>query len=199
MKKVISFFFLVIIVFTACNKDSGSALQKNDLLGDWSFDSLSAQTQSTSTYDFFGTEEKGVTFSNYTSTNNTGTVTFNDSIVTAVGLSYEVSTSVKTYSYENGVLTDSAELPFTYTLPATNSAAAYELIGSDSIYFPNGSFVSTAGSGTTTSEASGGRININGNMLTLTQFINQDTTEVIGSSSIHIVQTGKASIFLGRK
>src|SRR5258706_4132952 len=136
-------FFLVVltaIAFAACQKESNSP-QQIDLVGSWNFTSLNAQTQTVAEYDFFGTAEKSISTSEYTTTNNAGTVTFDGSVMNTVGLTYTVSTSVKTYTYENDVLIDSAELPFTYTLPSTNSTAEYELIGSDSIYFPNGSFV----------------------------------------------------------
>ena len=84
-----------------------------------------------------------------------------------------VSSKVIADNYQNDVLIDTTQMPFSYRLDSTNSSGKYKLIGSDSIYFPEGFiYVSDV---TTQSEPSGGKISINGNMLTITQSAIKDT------------------------
>jgi len=114
------------------------------------------------------------------------------------GLIYSVASTVKAYTYEDGVLVDSADSPFDFTLPSTNSSGKYKLIGADSIYFPEGSIISLSGS-TTQSEPAGGKLSLNGNKLTITQHIYQDTVENISGVDYHLIETGTAAISLQKQ
>ena len=120
---------------------------------------MHAKTNSTITGD---DGEKTVSLADWTSANNMGTVDFKNGILTNSDFSYSVNSEATGYYYENNVLVDSVSLPFSVTIPKTNSVGTYKLIGADSIYFPEGGFV-TYGNTTTTSNPGGGHYKLNGN------------------------------------
>jgi hypothetical protein len=106
--------------------------------------------QSTETKD----EGGGVTAvaqANYLTVANTGTVQFSIDSMIAVGVGYSVDTSVITNFYLNTTLYSADTAAFTATVPATSTTQAYTLVGTDSLYFPNGGLipvgVTSAGSG----------------------------------------------------
>jgi hypothetical protein len=183
------FLIAAIILFTACQKGiepfdgSNPSPTENALLGTWRFVSVTAHTESTQEYTESGTDYKTVGISDYTTTDSTGTITFDDSTVNSKDISYKVSSKIITYNYQNDVLIDTTQMPFSAALDSTSSSGKYELIGSDSIYFPEGFiYVSDV---TTQSEPSGGRISINGNMLTITQSAIKDTVLEITGIPFH--------------
>lgn len=179
------FFIALIILFAACQKGiepfdgSNPVPTENVLKGTWKFMSLTAHTETTQEYTDSATDYKTVGISDYTTTNNTGIFIFGDSTVNYTNVSYMVSSKVIAYNYQNGGLIDTTQMPFSTALDSTSASGKYELIGSDSIYFPEGFiYVSDV---TTQSEPSGGKISINGNMLTITQSAIKDTViDVIG-------------------
>jgi len=192
-----------IILFTACQKgiepfDDTGTQTGSDIKGTWKFVSLTANTQATAEYTDSGIYYKTITNSNYVSTNNTGTITFGDSTFNSTGISYYVSSELAGYDYQNNILIDSTQMPFSITVDSSNSSGTYKLIGNDSIYFPTGSFISFSGS-TTQSEPGGGKISINGNMLTITQLLNKDTTQQITGIPYHKKETGTFDIMLQKK
>ena len=184
-----------LIFFTACQKgiepfeDGGSPQTGNDLIGTWNFTSLTGNTQSIAEYTDSGIDYKTITISNYTTTNNTGTITFSDSTFNMINTSYSISSMLFGYNYQNNILIDSVQMPFTYALDSTNSSGSYKLIGTDSIYFPQGSLISVAGSATQ-GQPTGGRISIVGNSLTITESINEDSTKDVGGVPYHTTDSG---------
>jgi len=168
---------LLLLFATACKKDSG---EKSAVDGNWNFTSLSATTSSTEVVDYGGGDvEKTVTTSNYTTTDNKGTVAIGGGVMTAKGLSYTVSTDESYVYYVNDVQQDAGTLPFSFTLPPINSVTSFKLVGADSIYFPTGGFSSMGTSG-----ASGGKYALSGN--TLTMIMKLDTSFVDNSQGFPI-------------
>ncbi len=198
------FLIAAIILFTACQKgiepfdDTGSTQTGNDIKGTYNFVSLTASTQTIASYTDSGIDYKTITNSNYTSTGNTGTITFGDSVFNSTNIGYYVSSVFAAYYYKNNVLTDSTQMPFTITLDSSNSSGAYKLIGSDSIYFPSGTFISVAGS-TSQSEPAGGKISINGNILTITQSTYKDSLQLLTGIPYHTTETGTFNILLQKQ
>ena len=162
---------LLLLFASACKKDSG---QKSALDGNWNFTSTSATTSSTVVVDDGGgVIEKTVTTSDFTSTDNKGTVAIGGGVMTAKGLSYSVDANASYIYYVNDVEQNSGTEPLSYTIPATNSVASFKLIGTDSIYFPAGGFSSASG----TNGASGGRYTLSGNTLTMIMKIDTSFTD----------------------
>ena len=86
----------------------------------------------------------------------------------------------------------------TVTIPKTNSAGTYKLIGADSIYFPEGSLV-TYGNVSTSSKPGGGHYKLNGNQLILD--INGTTDSTFSDSGVmyEIKQSVEASMILTKQ
>lgn len=197
---------ITVIMFTACQKGidfsvypgSGSGQTNNAIAGTWKFDSLSANTQSIMEYMQSDSDYKTITYSNYTTTKNSGVVTFNnDSTCTTTNINYHVSSTANGYNYVNGILVDSNAIPFSFFLDSSSTSGKYELIGNDSIYFPEG-FISTSAS-SSQGIPSGGKFSISGNMLTITQTGYTDTTEEIAGAPYHITEGAKFTLWLQKQ
>lgn len=184
---------VIITVIASCKKDDAKT-SSSSIEGTYSFKSLTAKTNSTITGD---DGEKVVTVTNYSTTNNMGTVVFDNSKVTNTGLSYSVNSIATGYFYEDNVLIDSTSYPFTVSIPATNSVSSYQLIGADSIYFPNGSISSGLAGGE--SIPSGGRYTIAGNLLTISMRVAKDSAFTDSGIEFQMVESAITSIELEKQ
>lgn len=197
---------LILICFlVACQKgiepfddNSGSNQNGTDISGTWNFISMEAHTQSTIEYAQDDTDYKAVTLSDYITQNNKGTVTFDSGNCNSSNLGYVIADSFSLYDYKNNILADSSQLPFNYSVDNSNSTGTYKIIGSDSIYFPQGGFVSYNGI-SEQSIASGGKFSINGNTLTITEKFYRDTTELYGGIPNYLNESGTVVIQLQKK
>lgn len=78
--------FLVLLLITAtgcfisCKKDSSDTPNNQSIVGNYKFVSLTASTISTQIVSDGVTEDKSVTYSNYTTKNNTGILVIDDKI-----------------------------------------------------------------------------------------------------------------------
>ena len=192
----------VATVFIACRKDIDDPISRpddpvdstnNSIKGTWNFISMNAQTRGITEVNFGGESQKSVSALDYITSNNAGTMAINDSVMSIAGITYTLSGNVKKYKYKNGSLIDSVSTPFNFTLPLANSSSKYKLINADSIYFPEGGFISIARA-TTPISPSGGRINISNNALILSQSFHKITTGNVAGSSYHIIESGTAII-----
>lgn len=184
---------VIITVIASCKKDDAKT-SSSSIEGTYSFKGLTAKTNSTITGD---DGEKVVTVTNYSTTNNMGTVVFDNSKVTNTGLSYSVNSIATGYFYEDNVLIDSTSYPFTVSIPATNSVSSYQLIGADSIYFPNGSISSGLAGGE--SIPSGGRYTIAGNLLTISMRVAKDSAFTDSGIEFQMVESAITSIELEKQ
>jgi hypothetical protein len=184
---------VIITVIASCKKDDAKTSSAS-IEGTYSFKGLTAKTNSTITGD---DGEKVVTVTNYSTTNNMGTVVFDNSKVTNTGLSYSVNSIATGYFYEDNVLIDSTSYPFTVSIPATNSVSSYQLIGADSIYFPNGSISSGLAGGE--SIPSGGRYTIAGNLLTISMRVAKDSAFTDSGIEFQMVESAITSIELEKQ
>jgi hypothetical protein len=78
-------------------------------------------------------------------------------------------------------------------MPVSNSSGKYKLIGSDSIYFPEGSIMTVSGT-SSTSQPSGAKLNISGNTMKIIQTVYADTTEDVDGASYHLIETATATM-----
>ncbi|MBX2924850.1 MAG: hypothetical protein KF746_21800 [Chitinophagaceae bacterium] len=151
----------------------------NQLLGSWKFVNLSASTESVAEAVFFGEKVSTVTKYNTVTENNKGSITFDGSNAKVSNLSYEIDTELTVTDYLNGVKGDEFKVPFKFAVPPVSSSSKYQIIGSDSLYLPEGSFFSMPdGSGQTQgfTEPSGAKFSVNGNTLLLTTSVARDTS-----------------------
>jgi len=185
---------LFLLFITACKKDN----DKGPLDGNWNFTSLQVTGTSTAQYTESGTVYKSVTTSDYTTSDNKGTVAISGGSMSSKGLAYSVDTDFGYVSYEDDVETDEGTMPFTFTLPASSSVSSFKLIGTDSIYFPSGGF-GTIGGTPTQSTASGGRYALSDNKLTITLKVNQTSTDNSTGVAVQTHQVATATTTLTRQ
>jgi hypothetical protein len=156
---------LLLLSATACKKSS----EKGALDGSWAFTSV--QTKGTSTVEYNdGDEEKSITTSDYTSTNNKGTIAISGNTMSSKGIAYTIDTELSYVSFMDDQQSESGTTHYSVDIPASSSTASFKLIGTDSIAFTAG--VSTPGGGQT--GAGGGKYTLGDNKLTMT--IHLDTT-----------------------
>jgi hypothetical protein len=146
------------------------------LIGTWKFLELSAKTEADVRVSDGVDTERALTRSEYTTKNNKGTVSFDGSKMTSTGLGYDIDATAITYLFSNGVLVDSLDFPFTFSIPSSSGESKYKAIGSDSLYFESG-FFTVPGTDPQATQASGARYKIEGNIMTMTTAAANTTTQ----------------------
>jgi hypothetical protein len=175
MKKKCFPFIAVLIMMgvMACKKSSSSS--GSSLQGNWNFISEHVSGQNTTQYSSSGSAYKTITVSDYTTVGNAGILSISSNMMNASGISYFISDTPVTYNYKDDQLIDSGYGVVTQYVQPANYSVSYSQIGSDSVYFTSGSFISpsnmqAAGSG-------GAKINTIGDtLLTMTTYFSQDTS-----------------------
>jgi len=158
---------------------------------------MDATTNASASTTQSGETDKTVTQTNYTTENNTGTVTIDASTMTTSNLAYSVNTTANSYFYTNDVLTDSLGVPFNFDAPASSGNMSYHFVGSDSIYFDQGTVFMN---GVTQNTApSGCRVKLQGDMLYLTQTIHQVVQQEVSGVTITSDESGTITINLKRQ
>ncbi|QEC66730.1 hypothetical protein FRZ67_05215 [Panacibacter ginsenosidivorans] len=175
--------FLILSAFSACvfsvscKKESSQPGVSADIQGTWNFQSMDVTSSSTQEYTESGVSTKTVTTSDYTTSNNTGTIVIDGSSMTSSNISYSVSTVAHASIYSNGVLIDNSDLPFNFTAPASSGTATYTSVSADSIHFNGGSlFMSGVATDVT---PSGAKLDLQGDILSMTQYVNQTATQEV--------------------
>lgn len=164
---------LVIFFMGACKKsNSGSNSSTNPLVGEtWNFVNLSSNANLTATESGL-VSAKIVDLTDFTTIDNSGTITFTTDSMSGSGIGYTIDTTYTTYTYV-GSTGDTVTTPFTTTVAPTSSSTSYQLIGSDSIYFGSGTPFSVSLYAGDTIKIEGAHFSISGNTLTLTSTIDQ--------------------------
>ena len=183
---------LTVLFFVSCQKeisDVQAPANQNNLLGDYKFISMDVNTRVTQELTLGGDVEKTVTVSNYTTNDNSGTITFDATSFISKDLAYSFATVAKIYLYTNGALVDSLELPFQSSLPPFSSSSPYKMVGADSIYFSGGTLVT--GGATQQVGPNGARLRFEGTKLFLTSRYNNNTTT--STQGITVLSTQQAT------
>jgi hypothetical protein len=161
------------LIFNSCHKNNDSPGGSGRLSGDYKFLYLSLQAQSTAQEIGGGETLKTITYTNYKTVNNSGTVTFTKDSVFSKGVGYSVDAVSNSYVYENGTLTDSFPLPLAQTLPGYSSSTKINVIGQDSIAFQGGYLGLGLGGTTPLASPGGGRFSFKGDTLFITYKVSQ--------------------------
>lgn len=189
MKKYLLYSLLAgMIVFYSCKKDSSNT--DTSIKGTYEFKYLTSKTNSTITDSDGG---KSVTTSDYTTINNQGTIAFDGSNITTVGVTYTVDAVAKVYFYQDNQFLDSSSYPFNLTIPPISAVASYKLVGADSIYFPQGSLT------TEQYGSSGGHYTLNGTLLTITQTYAKDSTYVDSGTTYQVKDSAVSSMVMQKQ
>lgn len=170
-KKQLLYVFAALAILSSCKKED-TKNSTSGIDGTYKFSGMHSTTSSTVTTD---DGEKTVTLADWTSANNQGTLVFNNGQATTTNFSYSVNSVSTGYFYQDNILVDSESAPLVVTIPPSSSVSTYQLIGSDSIYFPKGGLVSM-GSTTSASNPGGGHYKFSGNQLTLSLSSISDST-----------------------
>jgi hypothetical protein len=145
---------VVALVLSACQKEvsmesfsgtpsgeTGSGGNGSEL-GNWKAIKMVVDGTSTVTINQSGSVLKAVTYSKYTTKNNTGLISFNGSQLTMKNEGYDLDYVAKTESYLDGVLFDNSSTPVQFSVQAPDATVAYQKISADSLYFPAGDIFS---------------------------------------------------------
>ncbi|HLY70372.1 MAG TPA: hypothetical protein VKR53_11635 [Puia sp.] len=202
MKKIIWLFPALLCLFASCKKNGSTPNNSaNALSGSWNFTSLTSQTEASDEYNIGGDDFKDVTTSNYTSTDNAGTVNFSGGTAKSSGISYSVSTTLFLSSYEDNVLVDTTSSPFSSTVPSSGGTSTYKIIGTDSVFFAGG-FVTSGdltGGAPQPSTAIGYKFHVSGNTLIMTSAIAKDSIEDLGGVSTQVHEAASFSVTLTKQ
>lgn len=181
----------------ACKKSSHSGNSgPNPLVGSWTFAGETTNANITYTASVGPFSVKVVNLIDFRTINNVGRFTFTSDSLDAIGVGYSIDTTYTSYTY-TGLTIDTAVSPLMTTAQPANASSNYELIGSDSIYFPHGSpFAIAADSVQPPIQITGAHFAISGNTLTLTSTINQSGNETVSGITVPATGTGTSVITL---
>jgi hypothetical protein len=159
----------------------GPGSGSNSLVGNWKLVGIHIKTKAVIEMNDAGVAVKTVTFSDYDTKDNQGTMKITKTTMESLNWGYSVDDVATGYFYENNVLVDSLEFPLVVTTPTTSSTITYKLVGADSIRYE----------ATPTSGPGGGRYKIENNMLTITSSYSSQTTG--SNQGVPYTQTNSAN------
>lgn len=176
-KKILALSAVVMsVLFVSCKKENSNP-SNAEINGTWNFASMETDGSVSQEYtDEFGTTKTINTY-DFVSEDNKGTITFDGSKIVSSNLSYSVDYVLTAKTYQDGVLVGTSTLPINQSYPASSSTASYKMVGTDSIYFEGGSMF--MGGVTTELIPSGAKLDLQGNTLFMTQYVNQTKTQDI--------------------
>ena len=149
MRRIPTFLFILFLAFSllSCQKElsfeNGSPGNNNlpSLLGNWKFLVLDVSVESSSTFDYGGIPGRIVATYVATTQNNKGLLTVTADQMKTTDLGYTISANVQLMTYLGGIPVDPQphEEQLDFDVPSSSTSSDYQQIGSDSLYFPNGS------------------------------------------------------------
>ncbi len=136
--------FLLFLFFFSCKKGTDDKVAPPFVItGEWIFMSNTVSTEAVTTYSIDGIVYRNKITADYVTYNNNGTVTITGNSMTGSDLRFDVITKAY-FSFYIGDDNDedSVEAPFTnYMDTAYAAQQPFQLIGKDSIYFPEGTLM----------------------------------------------------------
>ncbi|HEY4286498.1 MAG TPA: hypothetical protein VGN00_05315 [Puia sp.] len=188
------------LILGSCHKNNDAPGNSGQLAGNYKFLFVSLQAQSTQQESGGGQTEKTITYTNYKTINNSGTVTFTQDSIFSKGVGYTANTTLKAIVYENGTLTDSLTLPFSQTYPPSNSSTKFDVYGQDSVAFHGGYLTTGLSGGTAIAPPSGGRFSFKGDTLFITSTFTQTLpNQTSGGVTVSQAASGVAVIGMLRQ
>jgi hypothetical protein len=175
MKITYSFYlvFFILMIGASCNKSKSTPA--NPLQNNWSF--ISVQGAAQNVFETSGGTPvlKKIDYTQYSPTNIGGAIGISSSTFTLLDFSYNVSGKTSTYNYLDNQISDSTSNSFSYSSAPINGTIPYVMVGADSVYFPNGGFISAATY--PSGFANGAKITIaNDTLLTITTSFSKDSS-----------------------
>ncbi|HUB61075.1 MAG TPA: hypothetical protein VL978_10255 [Puia sp.] len=191
---------LCLLFSVSCKKSNHSGGSgSNPLTGTWTFDGETSNADITSTISIGPISGQVINLIVFRTTNNAGSLTFTSDSLNAVGVGYSIDTTYTTIESAGGV-SDTTISPLSATVQPTNTSVSYQLIGQDSIYFPNGSpFALNVDSTSPPIQINGAHFTISGTTLTITSTINQSGNETINGITAPTTAAIKSVITLSQQ
>jgi hypothetical protein len=187
-------FVVFVFVFASCNKEvsnedavapppvggplpTDTTPAGNTEVGNWKFVNLSGTMVNTAEFSQAGVAGKAVNAGAFTSQNNGGSVTFDNSKMTANQITMSVNSTTKTYIYLSGMLLDSINTPLNETIPPQSATSNYKKVGADSLYFADGGFLNVLTGGLLPNTPTGCKLKFEGNLMKMTVIVDTVTTQ----------------------
>ena len=185
----------LVVVFVACSKEKSNedgvtpggtnptdtlpnpSDTTKSVVGTWKFINVQGTGNQTAEFTQLGVALKAISNSNFTSQDNGGTVTFDNSTMTATGITLSVHTSPKAYLYQGALLIDSFPLPLDQTVSPQSATSNYTKIGTDSLNFANGGFLDLLTGGLLPNPPTGCKVAFSGNTMKMTIVYDTVTTQ----------------------
>jgi hypothetical protein len=198
-------YFLVIgflLLLAACSKNTSKpngSSNSTQLVGNYDFLYMTTNINVTESASYLGQTATVVILSGYKTQQNTGTVVFSADSAMGNGIGYSYDTTAMVIETDPGAAPDTTVQAFAGSVPATTSTSKYQVIGTDSVYFPGG--VLGAGGITTGAPAAiapptGGHFTVKGDTLTITTKINQTYPDNINGIPTTATANVNATIIL---
>ncbi|HEY4288783.1 MAG TPA: hypothetical protein VGN00_16885 [Puia sp.] len=174
-------YFLVtgfLLLLAACSKNTSrpnGGSNSTQLVGNYQFLYMTTNINVTESVSFAGQTASVVILSGYKTQENTGTVIFTADSAMGNGIGYSYDTTATVIENDPGAAPDTTVQAFTGSVPATTSSSKYQIIGTDSVYFPGGVLGAGGITGAPAAIAppTGGHFTIQGDTLIITTKINQ--------------------------
>ena len=188
------------LLCAACKKNSNNSSGPNPLTGtSWTVNGETTSADMTSTASFGPLTVTVINLIDFRTINNVGTISFTADSLMANGVGYGIDTTYTSIT-ETAASTDTITSPLVTTVPPGNASFRYQLIGQDSIYFPNGSPIAlNVDSIQPPIQAKGAHFSISGSMLTITSTINQAGNETVNGITAPTTGTIKSVITLTKQ
>jgi hypothetical protein len=184
-KTTLSLLSILTLFLFSCQKESSNNEQKseNELTGTWNLLHLDMEGENSIevSSDDLGSI-KNIVFMDYLTTNNKGSITFEESKLASNNLSYDVTGTFSVKQYMDNLLVNSYDSAINIAMPPSSSTTDYVRISADSIYCPNGAFINVEGADGLESKPAGIKYKVDGDRLIMT--IKQKESEVLTEEGI---------------
>jgi hypothetical protein len=120
------------------NPGGGTPVTPAEMKGDWLFIGQTASTRAAVSFTEAGLAIESITTSDYTTTENVGSIKITDTEFQFTGLGLRATGIAYSKTYVNGSLLDETSQPFDAVSPPTDKNLAYTKNSADSITFANG-------------------------------------------------------------
>lgn len=164
------------VLLAACSKNTSrpSGGSNSPLTGNYTFLYTTGNVNQTEQVTALGSTFNIVTTGSFRSINNAGTIQFTADSAIATGLGYDIDTTFTMVTYQNGSVANTSSQAFTQSFPPATSTSKYQVIGTDSVYFPGGALgTGSLTGGTQVAPPTGGHFTFAGDTLKITSKLNQ--------------------------
>ena len=160
---------LSLFLFSCKKETSNDQKTENELTGTWNLLYFVMEGQNSIE---LSSEDLGsihnIVYMDYLSTNNKGSITFEENKIKSNELSYDITGTINLKEYIDGMLVNSFDSTVNIPMPASSSTNDFVRVTADSIYLPNSSLITIEGAEDLYSKPGGIKYKFDGDKLILT-------------------------------